>query len=59
MEQWTTRIGPVQPYVLADLFGWLETHSDHLHEGTAIPHILPISSNRILNTKATSYSSNK
>ena len=40
-------------------FWRLETHSDHLHEGTAIPHILPISSNRILNTNATSYSSNK
>ncbi len=26
-SQWETRNGPIQPYVLADLFAWLEAHS--------------------------------
>jgi hypothetical protein len=26
-SQWFTEIGPIQPYVLADLYAWLESHS--------------------------------
>jgi uncharacterized protein len=26
-SQWQTGIGPIQPYVLADLYSWLESHS--------------------------------
>jgi len=25
--QWSTGIGPIEPYVLADLYAWLEAHS--------------------------------
>ena len=26
-SQWLTRPGPIEPYVLADLYAWLESHS--------------------------------
>ena len=26
-SEWLTSIGPIQPYVLADLYAWLEAHS--------------------------------
>ncbi len=26
-SQWSTAIGPIQQYILADLYGWLEAHS--------------------------------
>ena len=26
-SQWSTTFGPIQPYVLADLYAWLEAHS--------------------------------
>jgi uncharacterized protein len=26
-SQWSTGIGPIQQYVLADIYAWLETHS--------------------------------
>jgi dipeptidyl aminopeptidase/acylaminoacyl peptidase len=26
-SKWQTSIGPIQPYVLADLYSWLESHS--------------------------------
>jgi len=26
-SQWSTGIGPIEPYVLADLYSWLESHS--------------------------------
>jgi len=26
-SQWSTGVGPIQQYVLADLYGWLEAHS--------------------------------
>jgi len=28
---WSTTIGPIQPYVLADLYSWLEAHSGLSH----------------------------
>jgi uncharacterized protein len=30
-SQWTTGIGPIQQYVLADLYAWLEAHSGLSH----------------------------
>jgi uncharacterized protein len=30
-SEWSTSIGPVQPYVLADLYSWLEAHSGLTH----------------------------
>jgi hypothetical protein len=27
-SQWSTTFGPIQPYVLADLYAWLEAHSE-------------------------------
>ena len=29
--QWFTEIGPIEPYVLADLYAWLEAHSGLSH----------------------------
>jgi hypothetical protein len=26
-SQWLTRAGPIEPYVLADIYTWLEAHS--------------------------------
>jgi hypothetical protein len=26
-SRWSTTFGPIQPYVLADLYAWLEAHS--------------------------------
>jgi uncharacterized protein len=30
-SRWSTTIGPIQPYVLADLYSWLESHSGFTH----------------------------
>jgi len=30
-SQWATGIGPIEPYVLADLYAWLESHSGFTH----------------------------
>ena len=30
-SQWATAIGPIQEYVLADLYSWLESHSGFTH----------------------------
>jgi uncharacterized protein len=30
-SEWLTSPGPIQPYVLSDLYAWLETHSDLSH----------------------------
>jgi uncharacterized protein len=35
-SQWSTGIGPIEPYVLADLYAWLEAHS-----GLSNPNITP------------------
>jgi hypothetical protein len=34
--QWFTEIGPIEPYVLADLYSWLEAHS-----GLSYPYLAP------------------
>ena len=30
-SQWLTAIGPIEQYVLADIYAWLETHSGLSH----------------------------
>ena len=30
-SEWSTSIGPIQPYVLADIYSWLESHSGFTH----------------------------
>ena len=30
-SQWSTRLGPIQQYVLADIYSWLEAHSGLSH----------------------------
>ncbi|MFL6399848.1 MAG: hypothetical protein ACJ72J_09765 [Nitrososphaeraceae archaeon] len=32
-----TSIGPMQPYVLADLYAWLESHSGFNYAPTSVP----------------------
>jgi uncharacterized protein len=36
-SQWSTGIGPIEPYVLADLYAWLEAHSGHSHPYVTTP----------------------
>jgi hypothetical protein len=36
-SQWSTRIGPFEPYVLADIYAWLEAHSGLSHSYIATP----------------------
>jgi uncharacterized protein len=33
-SQWSTGLGPIQQYVLADLYDWLEAHSGFTHVPT-------------------------
>jgi len=36
-SQWSTGIGPIEPYVLADIYAWLEAHSGLSHSYIATP----------------------
>ncbi|MGB8036050.1 MAG: alpha/beta fold hydrolase [Nitrososphaeraceae archaeon] len=36
-SQWSTGVGPFEPYVLADIYSWLETHSGLSHPYVATP----------------------
>ena len=36
-SQWSTGNGPIEPYVLADLYAWLEAHSGLSHSYVATP----------------------
>ncbi|MFL6471465.1 MAG: alpha/beta hydrolase family protein, partial [Nitrososphaeraceae archaeon] len=36
-SEWQTGIGPIQEYVLADLYAWLEAHSGFTHTPTSMP----------------------
>jgi acetyl esterase/lipase len=36
-SQWSTGIGPIEPYVLADIYAWLEAHSGISHPYIATP----------------------
>jgi uncharacterized protein len=38
-SKWSTGMGPIEPYVLADLYAWLESHSGF----TRIPVVIPSS----------------
>jgi len=38
-SKWQTALGPIQPYVLADLYAWLEAHSGFTH----VPVVMPSS----------------
>ena len=38
-SKWSTGMGPIEPYVLADLYSWLESHSG----STRIPVVMPSS----------------
>jgi uncharacterized protein len=40
-SQWQTSLGPIQPYVLADLYAWLEAHSGFTSPAAVLPSILP------------------
>jgi alpha-beta hydrolase superfamily lysophospholipase len=35
-SQWSTGFGPIQPYVLSDLYAWLEAHSGFTNPATTI-----------------------
>ena len=39
-SQWSTGSGPIQQYVLADLYAWLESHSGFTNHGAAAAHLL-------------------
>jgi uncharacterized protein len=36
-SQWSTGFGPIEPYVLADLYAWLEAHSGLSHPYVPTP----------------------
>src|SRR5215831_7255460 len=36
-SQWSTGIGPIEPYVLADIYSWLESHSGLSHPYVGTP----------------------
>jgi hypothetical protein len=40
-SKWSTGIGPIEPYVLADLYAWLESHSGFTKPATTA--VLPSS----------------
>jgi predicted esterase len=44
-SQWKTGIGPIQQYVLADLYAWLEAHSGFTRIPTSIPSYSTLSTN--------------
>jgi len=41
-SEWLTSIGPIQPYVLADLYAWLEAHSGLSKSNTTPTTTAPI-----------------
>lgn len=59
-SQWSTRLGPIQQYVLADFYGWLEAHSGLSHSYVSATAASTMGANpSSLNTNATSLSSSK
>jgi uncharacterized protein len=56
-SQWSTGIGPFEPYVLADLYSWLEAHSGLSHSYVTTPTASTIANTSSLNTNTTSSSS--
>jgi uncharacterized protein len=57
-SQWETGLGPIQQYVLADLYSWLEAHSGLSHSVATTTTASPVGANTSsLNTSTTSPSS--
>src|SRR3982750_943365 len=48
-SQWITGVGPFEPYVLADIYAWLETHS-----GLSYPYVATPTSTLGANTSSSS-----
>ena len=44
-SQWFAESGPIEPYVLADLYAWLESHSGFTYFPTSVPSSYSSSSN--------------
>ena len=57
-SQWSTGIGPIQPYVLADLYSWLEAHSGLSHSVATTTSTIGANTSS-LNTNTTSSSSSR
>jgi uncharacterized protein len=58
-SEWLTSPGPIQPYVLSDLYAWLETHSGLSHSfvnsnTTATTSAIGEANTNLLNTNITS-----
>ena len=54
-SEWQTSLGPIQPYVLADLYSWLEAHSGLSHSYVTPTATSTIGANASsLNTNTTS-----
>jgi hypothetical protein len=53
-SQWSTGIGPIEQYVLADLYGWLEAHSGLSHSFATTPALTIGTNTSPLNTSTTS-----
>jgi uncharacterized protein len=56
-SEWLTSPGPIQPYVLSDLYAWLETHSGLSHSfvnTTATASTIGEANTNLLNTNTTS-----
>ena len=43
--QWSAESGPIEPYVLADLYAWLESHSGFTRIHTSSDPTLSLSTN--------------
>ncbi|HET7283336.1 MAG TPA: hypothetical protein VFI70_01500, partial [Nitrososphaeraceae archaeon] len=48
-SKWSTGMGPIEPYVLADLYGWLESHSGFKH----VPSVMSSSYSSSSSTNST------
>ena len=56
-SEWKTAFGPIQPYVLADLYAWLEAHSGLSHSyvtTTTATSTIGVANTSSLNTNTTS-----
>jgi hypothetical protein len=56
-SQWSTGIGPIEQYVLADLYAWLESHSGLSHSFATTAASAIGANTSTLNTRTTSPSS--
>ena len=43
-SQWSTTNGPIEDYVLADLYSWIESHSGFTNHATTAAHVASTSS---------------